>query len=134
MPATSTRRATRRTRSARPDFVILGYAAAGRPSASAMAFEALDAREQLMHEYLIDTAVTKDAPPAFLFHADDDPTVPSSASARVYLGYKAAGVPAELHIFRSGGHGFGIRDAVGPVVLWPRLCAEWLRGIGIVPQ
>jgi hypothetical protein len=37
------------------------------------------------------------------------------------------GVPAELHVFREGGHGFGIREARGPAAGWTSLCARWLR-------
>ena len=37
-----------------------------------------------------------------------------------------------MHVFRRGGHGFGIRDAKGPVTLWPDLCADWMKEIGVL--
>ena len=40
---------------------------------------------------------------------------------------KKAGVPAELHIYAAGGHGFGLRPSEHPCSTWPRRCEEWLR-------
>jgi dipeptidyl aminopeptidase/acylaminoacyl peptidase len=46
---------------------------------------------------------------------------------------KRAGVPAELHIFKEGNHGFGIRDARQlPVSVWPKLAIDWMRSNGIL--
>ena len=118
--------------SARPDFAILGYPAVGalspRPSDPGPAPQ----RQQLMSKYAVDNGVTEDSPPTFLFHANDDSSVSPEGSIRVYQALRAAGVPAEIHIFRRGGHGFGIRDAKGPVSLWPTLCGEWLSALGLL--
>jgi acetyl esterase/lipase len=118
--------------SARPDFVILGYPATGILAARPSEPGPLPQRHQLMSKYAVAGGVTKDSPPTFLFHASDDPTVSPEGSIRVYQALRPAGVPAEIHIFRSGGHGFGIRDAKGPVALWPTLCGEWLRALGLL--
>jgi acetyl esterase/lipase len=72
--------------------------------------------------------VRPDTPPAFLVHAADDPAVPCENSLRYVEALRKAGVPAELHLFRSGGHGFGIRSAAGPAALWTELCREWMDG------
>ena len=73
--------------------------------------------------------VTAGSPPAFIVHADDD-RLSSKNSVRFYLALKKAGVPAELHIYAEGGHGFGIRDRGLPVSGWRRRFADWMRAGG----
>jgi acetyl esterase/lipase len=80
-----------------------------------------------------DIRVSKETPPCFFAHAGDDPISPVN-SAQMYLALKRAGVPAELHIYASGGHGFGLRPSDKPCSTWPKRCAEWLRSQGIVPK
>ena len=70
--------------------------------------------------------VSSDTPPMFLAHAGDDP-VDAENSVRLYLALKKAKVPAELHVFGSGGHGFGMRPGDKPSAAWPKRCEEWLR-------
>jgi len=74
-------------------------------------------------------APTKASPPVFLIHAHDDPITPTG-SALLYLEYKKLSVPAELHIFSTGGHGYGMRRAGKPVNDWPQRAAEWLKVSG----
>jgi acetyl esterase/lipase len=118
--------------SARPDFVILGYPATGTLAPQPPDFAKLPQSLQIMWKYPTEIGVTKESPPTFLFHAGDDPAVSPAGSLRVYQALRASGVSAEIHVFRSGGHGFGIKDAVGPVALWPTLCGEWLRALGLL--
>ena len=75
----------------------------------------------------------KNSPPAFLACSFDDRRDISAGLAEVYLRFHDAGVPAELHIFSSGGHGFGIRPSVTsrPVNDWPTRFVEWLAERGI---
>lgn len=68
-------------------------------------------------------------PPFFLVHAQDD-RVPVENSVRLYLALKQAGVPAELHVYDRGGHGYGLRPTEQPVTHWPARCADWLRAGG----
>lgn len=75
--------------------------------------------------------VSSRTPPSFLAHANDDPVSPQN-SAVYYLALKSAGVPAELHIFNSGGHGFGMRPGKKPSADWPKRCEEWLRDRGLL--
>jgi len=75
--------------------------------------------------------VSKETPPLFFAHANDDPVTPEN-SAVVYLALKRAGVSAELHIFASGGHGFGLRPSDHPSSTWPKRCEEWLRNCGLL--
>lgn len=79
--------------------------------------------------------VTKDSPPAFLVCGYKDRPDISKGLAEVYLKFKEAEVPAELHIYASAGHGFGVRDknhqAFGT---WPTRFQEWLSDSGFVPE
>jgi acetyl esterase/lipase len=77
-----------------------------------------------------DVAVTKDAPPMFLAHAFDDPVVPES-SVYLFLALKTAGVPSELHVYDTGGHGYGLRSMDSlPVTGWTGRCADWMKRNG----
>jgi acetyl esterase/lipase len=72
------------------------------------------------------------AQPIFLLHAADDTTVPVERSLAMYGALKSGGVPAELHVFPEGGHGFGIERAKGkPVEVWPELFLAWGRARGM---
>ena len=98
-----------------------------KPSFAALIYPAylVDKGGELKPEY----KVTKDAPPMFFAHANDDPVTPLS-SAMLYAALKKNGVPAELHIFASGGHGFGMRKSANPVSAWPDRCGDWLKARG----
>jgi hypothetical protein len=63
--------------------------------------------------------------------AHDDKTNPVAA-ALLYLEYKKQNLPAELHIFTKGGHGFGMRPNGQPVNEWPQRYAEWLKSMGLL--
>jgi len=72
--------------------------------------------------------VTEKTPPTFLIQAEDDgPYVDSSLA--YYVALKAAKVPAELHLFPAGGHGYGIRKHNKPTDAWPESAADWLKRI-----
>jgi acetyl esterase/lipase len=78
-----------------------------------------------------DIRVRKECPPMFLAHANNDPVTPEN-SVRMYLALKRAGVPAELHLYALGGHGFGLRPSDKPCSTWPKRCEEWMRSQGII--
>ncbi|KLJ00088.1 alpha/beta hydrolase [Luteimonas sp. FCS-9] len=65
-------------------------------------------------------------PPLFLLHAQDDAAVPVGNALAMHAAALEAGVPASLHVFPTGGHGFGVRDAHGPLARWPRLALDWI--------
>ncbi|HVU37903.1 MAG TPA: alpha/beta hydrolase [Opitutales bacterium] len=76
---------------------------------------------------------TKDSPPAFLCCGEQDRTDISEGLANVYLLFKRAGVPADLHIYAGVGHGFGLRPTTkGAVADWPQRFADWLRDRGFL--
>jgi acetyl esterase/lipase len=70
--------------------------------------------------------VDEKTPPMFLAHAANDPVRPES-SVRLWLELKKHNVPAELHVFSQGGHGYGLRATEMPVTGWPEACAAWLK-------
>jgi acetyl esterase/lipase len=77
--------------------------------------------------------VTAQTPPMFIVQANDD-RVDSENSVFLYLALKRAGVPAELHIYAAGGHGFGMRQSDKPVATWTQRCAEWMRNQDLLPH
>jgi len=69
--------------------------------------------------------IPRDAPPAFLVCATDDPSHVVT-TANLYLALQKAKVPLEMHLYEHGGHGFGMRDKNGPVTNWNQRLYEWL--------
>ena len=75
--------------------------------------------------------VTESSPPMCLVHAGNDQGVTSSSSsALLYLEYKKLNLPAELHIYAQGGHGFGMRASGLPAAEWLVRVGEWMRAMG----
>jgi acetyl esterase/lipase len=123
--------------SSRPDFLVLGY--------PVMSFKAPYAHQGSLHALLGDNPdpklveelsnelhVTPRTPPTFLFHTNEDKSVPAENSVLFYLALRKAGVPAEMHIFEHGPHGVGL--ALGDPVLsmWPALLTNWFRERGLL--
>jgi dienelactone hydrolase len=79
---------------------------------------------------LSDRAPPKDAPPVFVVAAQDDPQVPPARSVEIFDRWTKAGLPAELHIYRTGGHGFAFRAHQQPVYSWPAAFQAWLAAGG----
>lgn len=78
---------------------------------------------------------TKESPPVFLAAAYDDRPDISEGLAEAYLRFKRAGVPAELHIFATGGHGFGLRPSnKRPAGQWITRFEEWLAESGFLKR
>jgi acetyl esterase/lipase len=99
--------------SSRPDFAVLGYPGI-RPG---------------------NLTVQKNTPPTFMVVASDDR--PAAAVADYYSKLKAQGVPAEVHIYTKGGHGFGMTGRTPaflklPVSHWPEQLQAWLTDMGLL--
>jgi acetyl esterase/lipase len=123
--------------SARPDFLVLVYPvirligpAAHTGSGKSLLGE--NATPEMLERYSLDTRVTKDTPPAFLVHGGTDTAVPAENSVLFYLALRRAGVPAEMHLYREGAHGIGLRPGNGPISDWPKRCAEWMAAKGLI--
>jgi acetyl esterase/lipase len=121
--------------SSRPDFMILVYPVISmtRPIMHAGSRNNLIGEHPdtaLARLYSNELQVTKDTPPTFLVHATDDKTVPVENSLLFYQALKDNNVPAEMHIYPKGGHGFGLALGRGHLEDWTGLCVEWLREMG----
>jgi len=81
-----------------------------------------------------DIQVTRLAPPTLLVQAEDDPTDPVENSLVYYRALRKAGVPAEIHVFVSGGHAFGLRPTDAAITRWPPLAETWLKAIGMTAK
>lgn len=84
-------------------------------------------------EFNPDIPVTSSVPPTFLVQAEDDPVHVENA-VEYFMALKRAGVPAELHVYTKGGHGYGLRPTALPVTTWPHTAAIWLHTIGVLPE
>ena len=79
-----------------------------------------------------DLQVNEQTPPTFLVHATDDTAVVPENSLRFYQALVKAKVPAELHLYESGGHGFGMNRTGKPVDAWTTALERWLASRGYV--
>ena len=75
--------------------------------------------------------VTKETPPTFLAISHDD-RGGSEQAVYLYLALKKAAVPAELHVWGEGGHGYGIRPGTTPHTTWPARAADWMAVRGLL--
>jgi len=123
--------------SSRPDFMLLLYPVISFNEE----FGHMGSRRNLIGEgndwkmvsqYSNELHVTPDTPPTFLVLADDDKSVVPRNSVEFYSALKANNVPAEMHIFQKGGHGFGLRNNNIPADNWPNLFIDWLKSIDVV--
>lgn len=103
--------------SCRPDFAVIIY-----PGYLALADQNFAPN--------LDIHVTDQTPPTFLVQAEDDP-VHIENSTVYFQELKNVKVPAELHIYTEGGHGYGLRRTEKPVTHWPDLVETWLNTIGM---
>ena len=121
--------------SARPDFIALLYpvitmqapfAHAGSRTGLLGSHPANDLVEGLS----LERRVTRATPPVFLVHTLEDASVPVENSLQFFQALRGAGVPAELHVYEKGPHGFGMSPGLGPTSEWPQRLAAWLRSHG----
>jgi acetyl esterase/lipase len=117
--------------SCRPDFSILVYPVISftgpfMHSGSRAALLGQDPDEELVRYYSNELQVREDTPPAILIHADDDTGVPSENSLAYYEALRKAGVPAEMHIYPYGGHGFSLAIGRGYLSTWPDRVIQWM--------
>ena len=75
--------------------------------------------------------VTSETPNTILIHTQDDSVKPES-SIYYFLALKEAKVASELHIFPTGGHGYGLRPSEHAVSKWPEVCTAWMKKLDIL--
>ncbi|NNJ25650.1 alpha/beta hydrolase [Alienimonas chondri] len=137
--------------SARPDFAVMIYPRItyvrpatdrdGKPSVAGngrnlLGEDATDEQSRALSPY---TQVNAETPPSFLVGTNGDTGVLPENSVLFWQACRAANVPAELHIYNDGGHGWGMggpeseaRGNPGPD--WTGACAIWLRGRGLLGE
>jgi acetyl esterase/lipase len=105
--------------SCRPDFAVIVY-----PGSLALADKNFAPNA--------DINPTADTPPTFIVQAEDDPVHVENAIV-YFQQLKSAKVPAELHVYAQGGHGYGLRRTALPITTWPQSAETWLHTIKILP-
>ena len=122
----------------RPDFAILGYPVitftepwTHQGSKTNLLGEKAD--PALVKSMSMETRVTKDTPPTFLFHTNADTAVPVENSIYYFLALRKAGVQAEMHVFKDGPHGVGMPMNDPALSEWPKLLANWMKASGVLP-
>ena len=104
--------------SCRPDFAVLAYPGYLKPKDK--------------DELAPGLRIPAGTPPVFLAHGGDDIISPPQHSVVMYLALKQAGVPAELHVYATAAHDFGVRASDHPCSMWTEACANWLRQQGFL--
>ncbi len=118
----------------RPDAIgMMGFSAGGL-LAALMGGEA-DAALRPNFLGLIYPAVPRSVPmpvsmPVFIAQADDDPSVKPESLLGYYAALKQAKIPVEMHIYNSGGHGFGMKQTGKTSAQWPLQFEDWLKERG----
>jgi acetyl esterase/lipase len=82
----------------------------------------------------LDTYATKDAPPTIIFASADDKITPPGHGILLFETLTAAGASAELHMFRDGGHGWGLGKPKQVISQWPALFAHWAQSLKITEK
>lgn len=116
----------------KPDFQILFYPviSADKNLRHAGTFIKLLGKESLdspyAQEFSLENKVNSKTPPTLIFHCDDDTVVPAAGSALYYFQLKKFGIKASLHIYPSGGHGWGMSKRFVYYDDWQKTVLDWL--------
>ena len=122
----------------RPDFAIFIYPVVSFQDSIAH----FGSRTQLIGKWpsktLIDSfsnelQVTKQTPPTFLVHATNDDAVPVMNSIVYYTALLRNKIPVEMHLYKSGGHGFGMKNPTTND-LWMERCKGWMQSMRLIPK
>lgn len=125
--------------SARPDFAVLLFPVV----TLRKPYDTTRTRREIIGEkgsekaaeaWSLDTYARKDAPPTIIFAAADDPTTPPAHGIALFQSLIAAGSSAELHLFRNGGHGWGLGTPDQVISQWPELFAHWASSLKIIEK
>ncbi len=123
--------------STRPDFSVLVYPVITMQKA----YTHMGSRQSLLGEsptdedikaYSNELQVQTDTPPAILIHASNDRAVIAENSIMYYKALLEKNIPAALHIWEDGGHGFGLYREKGSVRSWPNMVQHWFIQRGIL--
>lgn len=123
--------------SARPDFSLLIYPVISMTAGTTHSGSRVNllgdnpSSTQVKH-FSNELQVNGQTPPAFLIHSIDDEAVPVQNSIAYSLALQQHHVPCELHIYQSGGHGYGLGRSENTESTWPESCRRWLKARGFL--
>ncbi len=112
-------------------FAVLGYAITSmetetyRPARLILLGE--DASPQLRRQTSLDSLVTSQSPPFFVWHTAEDPYVPPEHTYRLALALAASQVPHAVHVFAHGQHSLGLAQGAGEAAVWTTLADAWIH-------
>ncbi|NCT08502.1 MAG: alpha/beta hydrolase [Flavobacteriia bacterium] len=117
---------------ARPDFMVLMYPVITMNlkfthQGSRENLLGKNPTENLIQSFSNELQVTESTPKTFIVQAGDDDLVPVENSLLFYKALLKAGVPAEIHIYPTGGHGFGLAIGKGTIESWTKRLQDWLK-------
>ena len=92
-----------------------------------------DPPKQLLDSFSNELQVTAQTPPTFLVHATDDDVVPVMNSIAFYEALLQYKIPAEMHIYKSGGHGFGMHNPTTKEE-WMQACKSWMQSMNLLSE
>lgn len=120
--------------SSRPDFMVLVYPVISFDPkfghiGSRNNLIGKDPGQELINRFSNEKQVTANTPPTFLVHAGDDEGVPVENSLMFYKALQENDVPAEMHIYPEGGHGFGLALENKHLHTWTDLCIDWMKDL-----
>jgi acetyl esterase/lipase len=125
--------------SARPDFAVLLFPVV----TLRKPYDTTRTRREIVGEkasaqaedmWSLDTHVGKDSPPTIIFASADDPTTPPGHGILLFEKLVAAGASGELHLFRDGGHGWGLGNPGQVISQWPDIFEHWARSLKIIEK
>ena len=106
--------------SCRPDFAVLCYSGYLKDGDSDRVSDGI--------------RIPADTPPVFITHASDDSESEVAHSVIMYLALHRAGIPAELHVYATGEHDYGVRCNDKLPSSWSQLCLNWLRSMDLYSE
>jgi acetyl esterase/lipase len=121
--------------SARPDFSLLIYPVISMDSTithwgSRVNLLGGNPSPEQVRRFSNELQVNEQTPPAFLVHSLDDNAVPVQNSINYALAMHTFNIPCELHLYQSGGHGYGLGRSTNTESTWPEACHKWLKTRG----
>uniref|UniRef100_UPI0026215DC5 alpha/beta hydrolase n=1 Tax=Chryseobacterium sp. TaxID=1871047 RepID=UPI0026215DC5 len=123
--------------SARPDFAGMIYPVVSMlpPNNTTHSFKSLLGKNPDMKDeikFSVEKQVKAQTPITFLAHAEDDPISPVENSIMMYQALKNNNIPAEMHLFQTGGHGWGLGNKNTNTGEWKALFLNWLKVNGVL--
>ncbi|MFK7832559.1 MAG: prolyl oligopeptidase family serine peptidase [Winogradskyella sp.] len=129
---------TSKALSARPDFSMFIYPVISMEdgithNGSKVKLLGENPSKAMVSRYSNEKQVDENTPPTILIHTTDDHAVPVENSINYYVALKQHKVPAEIHVYENGGHGYGLGRS-GTHLNWPKACEDWLIANNFIPK